>query len=117
MIFYHDLHEMYYFIYTLKTLFFCKNLKSFIIKINLVFNFKNMATITIENVPESVVKTFGTNINYNNITSSFIPKKRQINRLKWLSKEEIEEKFYDKKDDTYWPFVWVEESISFLDRK
>ncbi|MDD4151809.1 MAG: hypothetical protein PHR68_04305 [Candidatus Gracilibacteria bacterium] len=76
-----------------------------------------MATITIENVPESIVKTFGTKINYDKITSSFIPKKREFNRLKGLSKEEIEKRFYNESDETYGPFIGVEESISFLDRK
>ena len=72
-----------------------------------------MATITIENVPENIVKLYGTNINYEKITNSFLPKKRIINRLKWLSKEEIENKFYNKEDDSYWPFVW-EENSTFL---
>jgi hypothetical protein len=41
-----------------------------------------MATIIIENVPESIVKLYGTKIIYDNIKSSFIPKKREFNRLK-----------------------------------
>lgn len=76
-----------------------------------------MATIIIENVPESIVNIYWTKTNYENISSTFLPKKRKENRLKWLSKEEIEKKFYNKDDDTYGPFVRLEEAISFLDRK
>lgn len=83
----------------------------------IIFNYKIMATITIENVPDNIVKAFWTNVNYKKITESFLPKKRIINRLKGLSLSEIEEQFYDKKDDTYWPFVNEQEFITFLDRK
>ncbi len=76
-----------------------------------------MATITIENVPDNIVKAFWTNVNYKKITESFLPKKRFVNRLKWLSVSEIETKFYDKEKDTYWPFMNELEFITFLDRK
>ncbi len=41
-----------------------------------------MATIIIEDVPESIVKLYGTKIVYENMKSSFLPRKRQTNRLK-----------------------------------
>ena len=72
-----------------------------------------MANIIVENVPENIIKLYWTNVIYDNIDSSFIPKKRKINRLKWLSKEEIDKDFYDEKNETYWPFIW-EENITFL---
>jgi len=75
-----------------------------------------MATIIIENVPENIVKIYGTKVSYDNIKSSFIPKKREFNRLKWLSKDEIEKKFYNEKDESYWHFVW-EEAITFLNSR
>lgn len=73
-----------------------------------------MATITIEDVPENVIKSFGKNVSYKCINLSFLPKKRkQVNRLIWLSKEEIEKKFYNKKEQIFWPFEW-EENSTFL---
>jgi hypothetical protein len=73
-----------------------------------------MATITIENVPESIVKTYGEHLSYERLTSSFIPKKRRVDRLKGLSKEEVEKHFYDGKNETYWPFK-DGEAITFLE--
>lgn len=35
-----------------------------------------MATVTIENVPDNIVKSFGDKILYDEMTNSFLPKKR-----------------------------------------
>ncbi len=88
-----------------------------------------MPSITIENVPDKVAVLFWNKIAYDKVCLTLLAKeakkqrfsklfeKKQENRLIWLSKKEIEEKFYDKKDETYWPFVWADEFIAFLDRK
>ena len=72
-----------------------------------------MTTIIIKNVPENIVKIYWTNISYEKIKNDFLPKKLNTNRLKWLSNEEIEKKFYNKEDESYWPFIW-EENSTFL---
>lgn len=71
-----------------------------------------MATITIENVPESEIIKYWDKINYSDIKISILSKKDK-NRLEWLWAKEIEEKFYNKEDDSYGPFVW-EENKTFL---
>ena len=72
-----------------------------------------MATLIIENVPESIIKLYWTKITYDKIKTSFLSKKGVLNRLEWLSKKEIKKNFYDEKNESYWPFVW-EENATFL---
>lgn len=75
-----------------------------------------MATIIVENVPDSIAKDFWTKLFFSDF-ESFKPKKRFINRLEWLSKEQIETKFYNKEKEVYWHFLNFDEAITFLDRK
>lgn len=62
-----------------------------------------MTTITLEKVPQSITKKYGTNIDYKSYN-------------KYILKEKIaglKNAFYDPKNNSYWPFEW-EQAINFL---
>ncbi len=62
-----------------------------------------MTTITVEKVPQSIIKKYGTNIDYKTYNKYIL--KDKITALK--------NAFYNPKKDSYWPFEW-EQAISFL---
>ena len=64
-----------------------------------------MITKTIE-LPEQVAKECGENITYK-ILKAYIMKQ---------SHKKIEDKYYNKEKENYWPFNWALEAINFLQR-
>ena len=64
-----------------------------------------MVTATIQ-VPTEIVKEYWVTLTYENL-------KKYINRE---NSKKIEEKYYNKKDDNYWPFEGSLEAIKFLTR-
>ena len=62
-----------------------------------------MTTITVEKVPQSIVKKYWTNIDYKAYNKYILKDKMTA----------IKNVFYDPKNDSYWPFEW-EQAISFL---
>lgn len=62
-----------------------------------------MNTITVEKVPQNVVKRYWTSIDYK-IYNKYILKEKI---------KAIKNAFYDSKNDSYWPFEW-EQAIKFL---
>lgn len=62
-----------------------------------------MTTITLDKVPQSIVKRYGTSIDYKAYNKYIL--KDKINALK--------NAFYDPQNDSYGPFEW-EQAIKFL---
>jgi len=72
-----------------------------------------MSTVTIENVPSSIVKTFWEKINYNRVNLSLLPKKRKHLTVNWFT-HEVEKKIMKDGGKTYWPFSNVDDFLSHL---
>ena len=74
-----------------------------------------MATIIIEDVPDKVVESYWTKISYNNIKTSFLPKKK-INVQKKDYTVELNKLVIDPENVSYWPFNDMTEALKFLNR-
>lgn len=62
--------------------------------------------VTISNIPKKIVNKYWDNIDYKVLVS-------YINEEK---AKKLEKKYYNKKEDNYWPFNGSLEAVSFLTR-